>query len=347
MRSKSSLSGRNFSLNDGANGSASFTVAPSGGFPTSSSGNVRAGSYALTATNVTETHVNFSNTITLTGQVTYTKKPVTVSISASDKVYDRFVSANSSASISGIVSGDTVTLNTSSATFADRDAGNGKTVTMAGIGINGTDAANYDLQNFIATTTANITPKPLTVSFSAANKVFDGTSAVEVQGSSSDVISGDFVEFEYGEARFIDDTIGAEKLVRISGIYLSGPDANNYNLLNTTAFASAVVSAPADIAGSVYYIDWATPTFVGGDASCNNCIDWKRLYKMLKIDDKIKSIINYVSISNQDEENNKSASIDEENNKSAAIEEKNDEIDEENNISNLILTEKEKFEMLL
>ena len=152
-----------------------------------------------------------------------------------------------------------------------------------------------------------------------------------------DVIAGDIVEFEYGEARFIDDTIGAEKIVRISGIYLSGPDANNYNLLNTTAFASAVVSAPADIAGSVYYIDWATPTFVGGDTSCNNCIDWKRLYKMLKIDDKIKSIINYVSISNQDEEDNKSASI----------EEKNDEIDEENNISNLILNEKEKFEMLL
>ena len=38
---------------------------------------------------------------------------------------------------------------------------------------------------------------------------------------------------------------------------------------------------------------------------------------------------------------------DEENNKSASIEEKNDEIDEENNISNLILNEKEKFEMLL
>ena len=62
-----------------------------------------------------------------------------------------------------------------------------------------------------------------------------------------------------------------------------------------------------------------------------------RLLDNSEIDDKIKSIINYVSISNQDEENNKSA----------AIEEKNDEIDEENNISNLILTEKEKFEMLL
>ena len=84
MKSKSTLSGRSFSLNDGANGSASFTIAPSGGFPQSSSGNIRAGSYALTATDVTETHVNFSNQITLTGQVTYTKKPVTVSISASN-----------------------------------------------------------------------------------------------------------------------------------------------------------------------------------------------------------------------------------------------------------------------
>ena len=67
-------------MNDGANGSASFTIAPSGGFPSSTSGNVRAGSYALTATNVTETHANFSDTITLTGQITYIKKPVSVSI---------------------------------------------------------------------------------------------------------------------------------------------------------------------------------------------------------------------------------------------------------------------------
>jgi hypothetical protein len=57
---------------------------------------------------------------------------------------------------------------------------------------------------------------------------------------------------------------------------------------------------------------------------------------MLKIDDRIKSIINYVSISNQDEEN-----------KSASIEEENNNIEEENNISTLILSEKENFEMLI
>jgi hypothetical protein len=561
MKSKSSLSGRVFSLNDGANGSASFSLAPSGGFPSSSSGNIRAGSYALTATSVTETHINFSNIITLTGQVTFTKKPVTVSISASDKVYDRLVSASSSASMSGIVSGDTVTLNTPSATFSDKDAGNGKIVTMSGISISGTDVANYDLQNFTATATANITPKPITssytasdkiydrstsatvngslagvifgdtvtvaktssifsdinvgnsktvtvsgisiggpgasnyslqnslttttanitpktvtasytsdsktydrnniasvsgslsgiisgdqvslsnvsalfsdmnvangktvtvsgisidgssssnyslqnsnattnanilhkvltasfsasdkiydrntiaavtsslsgiilgdtvslaeiianfsnkkaannktvtvsstitgadssnyslsnstdyilasiakkplnASFSATNKVYDGTSKVEVEGSSSDVISGDEVIFEYEKAKFIDDTIGTEKQVLVSGIFLSGPDAENYKLQNTSYVTSATVAAPADIAGSVYYIDWSTPEFFKGDVVCNGCIDWKRLYKMLKIEDNIKSIINYVNLSDQEDEN-KSAS---------------------------------------
>ena len=67
---------------------------------------------------------------------------------------------------------------------------------------------------------------------------------------------------------------------------------------------------------------------------------------MLKIDDKIKSIINYVSISNQDEDNKSSSIVDEEN-KSASIEEENNRIEEENNISTLILSEKENYEMLL
>ncbi len=547
-------------MNDGANGSASFTIAPAGGFPSSTSGNVRAGSYALTATNVTETHVNFSDTITLTGQVTYTKKPVTVSITASNKVYDRLVAASASASMSGVVSGDVVSMNTPAATFSDKDAGNNKTVTMSGISISGTDVANYNLQNFTATTTANITPKPITASYTASdkvydrltnatvsgsltgvifgdtvtvdktssnfsdinvgnnktvsvsgisiggpgapnyslqnnsttttatitrksttasytasnktydrnsvasvsgtlsgiisgddvsvnytsanfsdrhaensktvtvsginifgssssnyslqntsaltsaniaqktvrasfaasdkvydretsatvtsnlsgvisgdtvtlsgvtanfsdktasqnktitvssnisgtdsnnyflenstdyilasiirkpltayfqalNKVYDGTSKVEVAGSSSDVISGDQVIFEYDKAKFIDDTIGTEKQVLVTGIFLSGSDAGNYELLNTSAITSATVAAPADVAGSVYYIDWSTPTYVNNGTSCAGCIDWRKLYEMLDIDETLKSIINWVNLSREDKK--KSAS---------------------------------------
>ena len=128
-----------------------------------------------------------------------------------------------------------------------------------------------------------------------------------MDGSSSDVISGDNVEFEYENAKFIDDTIGTQKQVLVSGISLSGIDAENYDLQNLTYITSATVAAPADIAGSVYYIDWSTPEFFTGDVTCQGCIDWKSLYKMLKIEDNIKSIINYVNLSTADEEN-KSAS---------------------------------------
>ena len=65
---------------------------------------------------------------------------------------------------------------------------------------------------------------------------------------------------------------------------------------NLTYITSATVAAPADIAGSVYYIDWSTPEFFTGDVTCQGCIDWKSLYKMLKIEDNIKSIINYYFI---------------------------------------------------
>ena len=47
--------------------------------------------------------------------------------------------------------------------------------------------------------------------------------------------------------------------------------------------------------------------------TCQGCIDWKSLYKMLKIEDNIKSIINYVNLSTADEEN-KSASKEKQNN---------------------------------
>ncbi len=63
----------------------------------------------------------------------------------------------------GVVSGDTVTPNTASATgaFADKNVGTGKTVNVSGVALSGTDAANYSVTQ--PTTTANITKTTLTV----------------------------------------------------------------------------------------------------------------------------------------------------------------------------------------
>lgn len=95
---------------------------------------------------------------------TLTRKDLTVSgITASDKTYDGTTAATintSTASLNGVVNGDTVILGTSGATgaFADSNAGTNKLVTVTDFALTGVDSSNYSLGN--PTTTATIDPVP-------------------------------------------------------------------------------------------------------------------------------------------------------------------------------------------
>src|SRR5204862_444020 len=100
-------------------------------------------------------------------------------ITAANKVYDGTTKATlntAAAALVGVVTGATVTLNSAGAagTFASKDVGNGITVTVSGLTMSGAQAGDYTLTQ--PTTTANITPAPLTVTgVTAANKVYDST----------------------------------------------------------------------------------------------------------------------------------------------------------------------------
>ena len=144
--------------------------------------------------------------------------------------------------MSGVIAGDTVNLNTPAATFSDKDAGNDKTVTMSGISISGTDVANYDLLNFTATTTANITPKPITSSYTASNKVYDQTVQATVNGSLSGVIFGDTVTVTKTSSVFSDMNVGSGKTVTVSGISIGGPGSPNYSLQNNSTTTTASIT---------------------------------------------------------------------------------------------------------
>src|SRR5204863_405044 len=96
----------------------------------------------------------------------------------------------------------------------------------------------------------------LTVSATADGKVYDATTGA-VAHLSDDKISGDDVTDSYSTASFGDKNVGSGKTVTVNGISISGADAGNYALQNTTASASAditprslTVSATAD--GKVY-----------------------------------------------------------------------------------------------
>jgi hypothetical protein len=71
------------------------------------------------------------------------------------------------------VAGDVLTTAYTSASYLDKNVANGKTVTVSGITLGSTDAANYSF-NTTATATANISPKALTIAANSFSKVYDG-----------------------------------------------------------------------------------------------------------------------------------------------------------------------------
>jgi hypothetical protein len=77
------------------------------------------------------------------------------------------------------VAGDTLSRSYTSASFADKNVGTAKTVSVSGISISGADAANY-AANTTASTTADITGKALVVSATGVNKVYDGSTNATV-----------------------------------------------------------------------------------------------------------------------------------------------------------------------
>lgn len=123
--------------------------------------NIRVG----TATATVRFKGNYTGTASKTFQIT--PKALTVSgVAASNKVYDGTTMATITATLQGVVNGDSVQLTPPAADFDTKDAGTGKAVTIAAGGsfvISGADATNYTLtQPTVSGLTADITPATLT-----------------------------------------------------------------------------------------------------------------------------------------------------------------------------------------
>ena len=111
---------------------------------------------------------------------TITAKSITGSFTASNKVYDGNASATVlTRTLNGGLLADAVSLDGGTATFGNKNVGANKTVTLIGAVLAGADKDNYSLSS-VGTTTADITAKSITGSFTAANKVYDGNISATV-----------------------------------------------------------------------------------------------------------------------------------------------------------------------
>ncbi|WP_408601953.1 YDG domain-containing protein [Pseudomonas sp. PLMAX] len=154
-----------------------------------------------------------------------------------DKVYDGSTSAGVSLTDDRIA-GDDLTLS-GSGSFADKNAGAGKVVTIDGITVSGADAQNY-VWNGVTTATATISKALLNVFADAKDKIYDGSTNAQVT-LGDDRIAGDDLVANFGSSSFSDKNAGTGKTVTVGGITLSGADADNY-AFNTTATSQADIA---------------------------------------------------------------------------------------------------------
>jgi len=107
-------------------------------------------------------------------------KPVTITASANDKVYDGNKSATIKETqiISGVIGNDDLTVKQGTASFDSPTVGE-RTVTFSDFGIEGADASNYTLSAQPTSVTANITP-----SSSSSSSVAPSSSSVAPSSSS-------------------------------------------------------------------------------------------------------------------------------------------------------------------
>ena len=192
----------------------------------------------------------------LSGDIT--KKALTVSgVSVASKAYDGNTKATiSGGTLNGLVTGETLSLSGQSATFNDRNAGNGKAVTVTGATLaTGTGlASNYTVSNATGVT-GDITQKVLTVTgVTASDKVYDGGMAATLSGGSlSGLVSGETLGLSTLSGMFGDQNVGAGKAVTVSGGALSdgtgGGLASNYALGPVTGLSASITPKALTVSG--------------------------------------------------------------------------------------------------
>jgi hypothetical protein len=222
-----------FTYNDGASGTASFSIAPTG-TTTSASGQLRVGSYGLVAGHFSKTTGNLqSNTATVTGNLTVQPLAITVAATPSTTTYNSTTQAQ--AQSSGVLGGDAVTV---SGAVRQRNAGSYTSALSA----TGADVGNYSITYGNSNFTIN--PAVLTTLASAADKVYDGSTSAGLT-LTDNRFSGDAVSVT-ARGQFADKNVGANKSVAITGLDLSGADASNYSL-NAPASTTAAITRLAQV----------------------------------------------------------------------------------------------------
>ena len=204
-----------------------------------------------------------------TATATITPATITVSgITAKNKTYDGTTGAvlnYSGVTLDGVLPGDEVIFISATGAFADKNVGNGKSVTIGNYILGGADTDNYVLTPQSMTVVADITPATITVSgITADNKVYNGNTDATLVLNNANLagrIAGDDLSVT-AVGTFDDKNVGNVRVVTISDHALTGNDAFNYVL----AISGQQTYAIANITPATLTAIYAGENIVYGDS---------------------------------------------------------------------------------
>lgn len=216
---------------------------------------------------------NYTWNTSSTAHADISKAALVISAQAGDKTYDGSDQAATTLTTSHIA-GDDLALSSLTSTFADKNAGSNKTVSVGGISVSGADAANYTW-NTTAATTGDISKYVSAVTMYDTGKFYDGT----VDGNA------DFSYLSFGgddvglgiKLKYSDKNASTNLTATAVDITASGVDAGNYDFVLDRAVVNATIdkrfidvsavghdktydgstAASADLSGKAFQIDGA------------------------------------------------------------------------------------------
>ena len=175
---------------------------------------------------------------------TVNQKPVTITgVTAASKVYDGTAAAAlSGGTVSGLVGVETVTVIAGTGTFADANAGTGKSVTTAGYSLGGTNAGNYVLPTQ-PTVTGTITPRPVQLT---GTRAYDGTSvaAAGVLSVANNLDGGNLTLT--GNAGLPGRNVGAQTITTSTTLVRVRSATGFSSKSSSTSFTVNMVTAPVN-----------------------------------------------------------------------------------------------------
>lgn len=185
------------------------------------------------------------------------KMPVSVAAVADSKIYDGNTSSTGKPVVlTALGLGDTEFKFNQN--FENENAGARKVLIPVGVILDGNNGHNYDY--LFNSAEGQILPKPVTITgLVAENKTFDGKTDCKINVSAA-TLSGTVNSVAISlststvTGRFENSEVGAGKSVAVSGLSLTGPDANNYTFVPPELTADILEKHGFGVMNSIFLV---------------------------------------------------------------------------------------------